>query len=68
MIELFFITCLLDDPERCTDHSLLFEDRNGLFSCMLQSQNELARWIESHPAEAVREWKCRYGGTTDRKA
>ena len=32
MIELFFVTCLLSDPERCNDHSLLFEGQNGLFS------------------------------------
>lgn len=68
MIELFFVTCLLSDPERCNDHSLLFEEQNGLFSCMLQSQNELARWMEAHPAEQVREWKCRYAGEGERKA
>ncbi|OJH43221.1 MULTISPECIES: hypothetical protein [Paracoccus] len=68
MIELFFVTCLLSDPDRCLDHSLLFEEQNGLITCMLQSQNELARWIETHPQEQVREWKCRFAGETDRKA
>ena len=38
MIELFFVTCLIDDPQVCTDHSLLFEERNGLFTCMLEGQ------------------------------
>ncbi|WP_411837460.1 hypothetical protein [Paracoccus sp. ME4] len=68
MIELFFVTCLLADPARCTDHSLLFEEQNGLFTCMLQSQNELAKWIATHPAEQVREWGCRRAGEGDRKA
>ena len=68
MIELFFVTCLLADPGRCTDHSLLFEERNGLFTCMLQSQSELAKWIATHPAEQVREWKCRYAEESKRKA
>lgn len=68
MIELFFVTCLLTEPDRCTDHSLLFEERNGLFSCMIQSQSELARWVATHPAEKVREWKCRYAGEADREA
>lgn len=60
MIELFFITCLTTDPGICENHSLLFEEQNGLFTCMLQSQNELARWVETHPRDKVREWKCRY--------
>lgn len=67
MIELFFVTCLLNDPQRCSDHSLLFEERNGLFTCMLQSQSELAKWVATHPTEQVREWKCRRAGEGDRK-
>ncbi|MCF3972861.1 hypothetical protein [Paracoccus salsus] len=62
MIELFFVTCLMAEPDVCQDRSLLFEEQNGLFTCMLQGQNELARWIETHPRETVREWKCRYSG------
>ena len=68
MIELFFVTCLLSDPDRCQGHSLLFQEQNGLMTCMLQSQNELARWIETHPRERVREWKCRYADRADREA
>lgn len=68
MIELFFITCLVAEPDVCKDNSLLFEEQNGLFSCMLQGQNELATWIESHPGERVQEWRCRYAGEGDRTA
>lgn len=68
MIELFFVTCLLGAPDRCTDRSLLFEERNGLVTCILQSQTELARWIASHPTQQVREWQCRFAGEGDRKA
>lgn len=68
MIELFFVTCLMTQPDACKDHSLLFEEQNGLFTCMLQSQAELAKWVETHPTESVREWKCRYAGEEDRKA
>lgn len=67
MIELFFVTCLLSDPARCEDHSLLFEERNGILTCMLEGQLELARWVEVHPGEKVREWKCRRAGMGDRK-
>jgi hypothetical protein len=59
MIELFFVTCLISDPQRCTEHSLLFEERNGVHTCMLESQNELARWVAAHPDDHVVEWKCR---------
>jgi hypothetical protein len=68
MIELFFVTCLIGQPEVCKDHSLLFEERNGLFSCMLRGQNELAQWVESHPGERVQQWKCRYAGEGERRA
>ncbi len=68
MIELFFITCLVADPGTCQNHSLLFERQNGLFTCMLQGQNELARWIDTHPRETVREWKCRYPNPDERDA
>ncbi|MFN3526111.1 MAG: hypothetical protein ACK4YU_08465 [Paracoccus sp. (in: a-proteobacteria)] len=68
MIELFFVTCLIGQPDRCKDNSLLFEEQNGLFSCMLQGQNELARWSQHHPRERVREWKCRYAGVGERRA
>lgn len=63
MIELFFITCLNGDPQHCSAHSLLFEQRNGLFTCMLEAQNELARWVASHPDDRVIEWTCRQPGT-----
>ena len=59
MIELFFVTCLISDPQRCTEHSLLFERRNGIQTCMLSGQNELARWVAAHPKDRVFEWKCR---------
>ena len=68
MIELFFVTCLVGEPDICQDHSLLFEERNGIFSCMLRGQNELAQWVERHPDERVQEWKCRYAGEGERSA
>ncbi|TRW97554.1 hypothetical protein FNJ84_08600 [Paracoccus sp. M683] len=67
MIELFFITCLATAPDVCQPHSLLFEERNGLFTCLLEGQNELARWVNAHPNDRVKEWKCRYAATDGRK-
>lgn len=68
MIELFFVTCLVADPQRCTEHSLLFEEQNGLFTCMLQGQNELARWVVEHPGDQVTTWQCRFAGEADKDA
>ena len=67
MIELFFITCLANAPETCQPHSLLFEEQNGLFTCMLEGQNELARWVMAHPNDRVKEWKCRYAERDQQK-
>lgn len=67
MIELFFVTCLISEPQRCTEHSLLFEQRNGIQTCMLSSQNELARWVAAHPDDQVVEWKCRLPEAGDTK-
>ena len=66
MIELFFVTCLISDPQRCTEHSLLFEHRNGLQTCMLSGQHELARWVAAHPDDWVKSWVCRRAGEGDR--
>lgn len=67
MIELAFVTCLLAAPTHCQDHSLLFEETNGLFGCMLASQSELARWIQAHPDEHVERWQCRIADKPGRK-
>lgn len=59
MIELFFVACLRAEPQVCHDQSLLFQEQNGVFTCLILGQRELARWSETHPRELVREWKCR---------
>ncbi|SET67377.1 hypothetical protein [Paracoccus homiensis] len=59
MIELFFVTCLSVAPASCQDRSLLFTDEMGLRTCMLRGQSEIAKWLETHPRETLREWKCR---------
>ena len=66
MIELLFVTCLIADPDQCTERSLLFEARSGLQDCMLSSQAELVRWLETHPRDQVVKWKCRYADKSER--
>lgn len=68
MIELLFVTCLIADPGQCTERNLLFEARSGLQDCMLSSQAELVRWLETHPKDQVVHWKCRYADKDERAA
>ncbi|MBU3031440.1 hypothetical protein [Paracoccus marinaquae] len=63
MIELLFVTCLVGAPEQCRHRSLLFSDDTGLMTCLIHGQTQLAGWIESHPTEHLREWRCRMGGS-----
>lgn len=58
MIELVFVTCLINEPDRCQERSLLFTEV-GLMTCMLHGQAEIARWVEDHPREQVQGWACR---------
>lgn len=58
MIELVFVACLQHQPESCRDRSLLFTE-TGLMTCIVHAQVELAKWVETHPREKVREWRCR---------
>lgn len=67
VIELLFVSCLSNDPGRCQDRSLTFVDM-GLMACMIHGQQQLAPWLESHPRETVREWKCRMAGQRQAEA
>lgn len=65
MIELAFVTCLLAQPQICASHSLLFEDRGGLFQCVISAQAELARWTSTHLRERVVRWSCRHSDSRE---
>lgn len=65
MIELAFVACLLAQPQICTAHSLLFDDRLGLRGCTRISQAELSRWTEAHPGRRVVRYSCRYPGAKE---
>lgn len=62
MLELMFVTCMAGDPQSCQDRSLLFAEEMGLMTCMVTGQAHLAAWVETHPKEVVREWKCQVAG------
>ncbi|CAM4362996.1 hypothetical protein [Palleronia rufa] len=58
MIELLFITCLSTAPDQCQERSLIFTDVSAQ-QCMTDAQPALARWIGTHPAFEIRQWRCR---------
>ncbi|PWR04278.1 hypothetical protein DKT77_01950 [Meridianimarinicoccus roseus] len=61
MIELLFVTCLATaaaDDGPCRERSLLFTDITPM-TCMMGAQPELAKWINTHPGQTIKSWKCR---------
>lgn len=63
MIEIAAAVCLLADPQRCKDISLVFDDDAATtFSCMMYGQGELAKWTEDHPNWRINRWTCRPAG------
>ena len=58
MIELLFVSCLSVDPASCRDRSLVFIDMS-VMAFMVHGQQEIAKWLDSHPMETVQAWKCR---------
>ncbi len=68
MIELLFVACLSTAPTECRERSMLFDDRVGLMTCMVQAQTQLAIWAEAHPKLRVREWHCRVARIAARTA
>lgn len=63
MLELLVSVCLLSDPTRCKDVSLVYSDENLTpMQCLMGAQPEIAKWIEAHPQWALRRWTCQRAG------
>ena len=63
MIELVVSVCLLDDPARCKDVSLVSaEEGMTSMACMMVAQPEIAQWSEGHPKWQIKSWTCRRAG------
>ncbi|NIZ09396.1 hypothetical protein [Pseudooceanicola sp. HF7] len=70
MIELLFVTCMAataPQSEACRERSLLFTDVTPMM-CMMGAQPQLAKWVQEHPGEQVRSWKCRVVDNSERDA
>jgi hypothetical protein len=63
MVELLVSVCLLSDPSRCKDVSLVFaEEGMSHMQCMMGAQPHIARWIDNNPQWALKRWTCQRAG------
>ncbi|HKZ95490.1 MAG TPA: hypothetical protein VJ045_00765 [Hyphomicrobiaceae bacterium] len=63
MIELLVSVCLVDDPTRCKDVSLVDSaDDVSPMQRMMMSPAEIAKWSEGHPRWVAKRWTCRPAG------
>ena len=70
MIELLFVTCLsatAPQGDSFRERSLVFTDLSPM-TCMMGAQPQLAKWVEEHPGQQIKSWKCRFVNTGERKA
>lgn len=67
MIELAFVACLAASPDHCEERSLVFTDV-GPMQCLMGAQPELAKWIEAHPNQQIRSWRCKMVSFAERDA
>lgn len=60
MIELVVVMCTLDQPSRCKDVHLTFEENSiSVRECLMKGQFEMARWVGEHSGWVVGgKWKC----------
>ncbi len=63
MLELVVSVCLLSDPNKCKDVSLVYMAEGMTpMQCLMQSPAEIAKWSESHPNYFAKRWSCRPAG------
>lgn len=63
MLELAILVCLLDNPAKCKDVSLVYMAESVTpMQCMMQSAPEIAKWAEYHPRWFAKKWTCRPAG------
>lgn len=67
MIELLFVACLAGAPDDCEERSLLFTDVSPM-QCLMGAQPELAKWVETHPNQQIRSWRCQVVSFAERDA
>lgn len=63
MLELVMNVCLLANPSKCHDVSLIFAEVTPIQCQMgLAGQNEMATWHNTHPNWRIAKWRCQEAG------
>jgi hypothetical protein len=63
MLELVVSVCLIADPTRCKDVSLVYMAEGMTpMQCLMASPAEIAKWAEGHPNWFAKKWTCRSAG------
>ncbi len=63
VIELFAAVCLIDNPTKCKDVSLIYAaEALTPMQCLMQAQPEVAKWIGEHPGWRIKRYSCRPAG------
>lgn len=57
MIELTLVACLLDAQDKCREERIYLELQTTM-QCMMVSQIEVVKFIESHPKYFIKRWTC----------
>jgi hypothetical protein len=61
MVELVVSICLLGNPEKCHEESLVFADV-PMMTCMVSGQPMVALHMEKRPRWFVKRWSCQIAG------
>lgn len=63
MIELVFAVCMIDQPSRCKDVKLNF-DESGVTQrqCFMNGQFAMAQWAGENPNWVIKNWHCGIAG------
>lgn len=58
MIELFFVACMVAQPDACEENGIILS-HNSAYHCLMESSLHLSRWSADHPGWTIQEFACR---------
>jgi hypothetical protein len=62
MISIVFTACLLVPSYACREKEISFFDEQAThLQCVMTAHIEIAKWVNDHPQESVRRWRCEVG-------
>jgi hypothetical protein len=58
MYQLIVIACLLNQPTKCQDFYIPFEQATDALQCAQEAEFQLVRWAAERPEWQIRRWTC----------